>query len=65
MNTAPAAVTALLPASLPNSPSELDLTPLLGADGLTTVVVVFIALVVGVVVAAAHAAVVRSRKGSR
>ena len=64
MNTGPAAVAAL-PAPLPNSPSELDLTPLLDADGLTTVVVVFIALVVGVVVAAAHAAAAWSPTGSR
>ena len=62
MNTAPAAVTALLPAPLPNSPSELDLTPLLGTDPMTAVVVVLIA---GVVVAAAHAAIVLYRKGRR
>ena len=63
MNTAPAAVTALVPA-VPSRP-ELDLTPLLGADGMTAVVVVIIALAVGVVVAAAHAAVVLHRKGHR
>jgi len=65
MNAEPATVTALPPA-VPPGPAHLDLTPLLGADGMTAVVVVaLIILIVGVVVAAAHAAVVRSRKGSR
>jgi len=63
MNTAPAAVTALPPA-VPSRP-ELDLTPLLGADPMTAVVVVLIALAVGVVAVVAHAAVVRYRKGHR
>ena len=58
MNTAPATAAAL-PAPLPNSPSQLDVTPLLGADPMTVAVVVLIA------VAAAPAAVVRYRKGSR
>jgi len=61
MNTAPAAVTALLPPAVPSGP-DLDLTPLLGTDPMTAVVVVLIA---GVVVAAAHAAIVLYRKGRR
>ena len=61
MNTAPATVTAL-PAPLPNSPSQLDVTPPLGADAMTAAVVVHL---VGVVIAAAHADVVRYRKGGR
>lgn len=54
-----------LPASSPHSPSELDLTPLLGADGMTMAVVVLIAVGVGAGVAVAHAAVVRYRNGDR
>ena len=53
----------MLPAAPPGP--DLDLTPLLGADPMTAVVVVLIALVVVAVVAAAHAAVMRSRKGDR
>ena len=64
MTTAPAAATALPPA-VPPGPDHLDLTPLIGADGMTVAVVVLLVLVIGVLVAAAHAAVVRYRKGSR
>ena len=60
MTTAPATVAALPPA-VPPGP-DLDLTPLLGTDPMTAVVVVLIA---GVVVAAAHAAIVLYRKGRR
>ena len=41
MNTAPAAITALLPAPLPNSPSQLDATPPLGVDGMHAAVVLY------------------------
>ena len=63
MTTAPATVAALPPA-VPPGP-DLDLTPLIGADGMTVAVVVLLVLVIGVLVAAAHAAVARYRNGNR
>jgi hypothetical protein len=65
MTTAPtAAVTTLPPPAAPPRP-DLDLTPLLGADPMTAVVFVLVALVVAAVVAAAYAAVGRPRNGDR
>ena len=63
MTTAPAAITAVPPAGPPGP--ELDLRPLLDADPMTAVAVVLIAPLVVAVAAAAHTAVVRSRKGHR
>jgi len=65
MTTTAPAVHALLPLpALPPGP-ELDLTPLLGADPMTAIVFVLVALVVAAVAAVSHAAVVRSRNGRR